>query len=113
MVGCTSKWDKQCGAYHKQASMWTNASATNLHHLDITKAPTPRVYGTKNPNQSHSPLSSNFFGVKFFIKAYVDHLISSIKQAYTLTEDWTGNLYCGILLDWDYVNRTIDISMLG
>ncbi len=32
---------------------------------------------------------------------------------YTLTKDWTGNLYCGITLEWDYVGRTIDISMLG
>jgi hypothetical protein len=28
-----------------------------------------------------------------------------------LTKDWTGNLYCGIKLDWDYVGRTVDISM--
>ncbi len=30
-----------------------------------------------------------------------------------LTEDWTGNLYCGIHLDWDYKIRTVDISMPG
>jgi hypothetical protein len=30
---------------------------------------------------------------------------------YTITEDWTGNLYCGIQLDWDYKKRTVDISM--
>jgi hypothetical protein len=53
------------------------------------------------------------FGVKFVNKADVDHLISSIKQAYRLTKDWTGNLYCGITLEWDYMNRTVDISMLG
>jgi hypothetical protein len=34
-------------------------------------------------------------------------------MTYKLTEDWTGNLYCGIALDWDYLNRTVDISMLG
>ena len=27
--------------------------------------------------------------------------------------DWMGNLYCGIILDWDYETRTLDISMLG
>jgi hypothetical protein len=46
-------------------------------------------------------------------KANVDHLISSIKKTYTLTEDWMGNLYCGITLKWDYVGRTVDISMPG
>jgi hypothetical protein len=30
-----------------------------------------------------------------------------------LTKDWTGNLYCGIQLDWDYAGRTVDISMPG
>ncbi len=28
-------------------------------------------------------------------------------------EDWTGGLYCGITLKWDYVGRTVDISMPG
>jgi hypothetical protein len=53
------------------------------------------------------------FGGKFVNKADVDHLISSIKTTYTLTEDWTGNLYCGITLDWDYVGRTVDILIPG
>jgi hypothetical protein len=43
----------------------------------------------------------------------VDHLIASIKSTYKLTKDWMGNLYCGISLDWDYINRTVDISMPG
>jgi hypothetical protein len=55
----------------------------------------------------------NDFGVKFVNRADVDHLISSIKKTYTLTEDWTGSLYCGITLEWDYVGRTVDISMPG
>jgi hypothetical protein len=41
----------------------------------------------------------NNFGVKFVNKADVDHLIASIKKTYTLTEDWTGGLYCGIMLE--------------
>ena len=28
-------------------------------------------------------------------------------------KDWTGNLYCRIVLDWDYTNRTVGISMPG
>ena len=51
------------------------------------------------------------FGVKFVGKEHALHLIESIKKTYTLTEDWTGSLYCGITLEWDYVNRTVDISM--
>ncbi len=55
----------------------------------------------------------NNFGVKFVNKTNVDHLISSIKQTYKLTKDWTGNLYCSIMLEWDYVNHTVAISMPG
>jgi hypothetical protein len=53
------------------------------------------------------------FGVKYESKEDADHLIASIKSTYKLTKDWTGNLYCGISLDWDYINQTVDISMLG
>jgi hypothetical protein len=53
------------------------------------------------------------FGVKYKNKDDVDHLVASIKTTYTLTEHWSGDLYCGIVLAWDYVNRTEDISMPG
>ncbi len=53
------------------------------------------------------------FGVKYVKKDDVNHLIVSIKSMYSLTEDWTGNMYCGITLDWDYENRHVDISMWG
>ncbi len=53
------------------------------------------------------------FGVKYEKKDNAEHLIASIKATYRLTKDWTGNLYCGITLDWDYANRTVDISMPG
>jgi hypothetical protein len=53
------------------------------------------------------------FGVKYINKADVDHLVASIKSTYTLTKDWTGNLYCSIALAWDYDKRTVDILMSG
>jgi hypothetical protein len=45
------------------------------------------------------------FGVKYVSQDDIDHLIEGIKAMYTLTEDWTGDLYCGIKLDWDYKKR--------
>jgi hypothetical protein len=53
------------------------------------------------------------FGVKYVCKEDVQHLITSIKTDYTITEDWTRNLYCGIQLDWDYKKRMVDISLPG
>jgi hypothetical protein len=53
------------------------------------------------------------FGVKYVGKEHADHLIRTLKQHYKLSEDWEGTLYCGITLQWDYANRTLDISMPG
>ncbi len=50
------------------------------------------------------------FGVKYVSKNDVNHLIDSIKLTHT-PEDWTGNLYCRITLEWDYVHRHVDILM--
>jgi hypothetical protein len=51
------------------------------------------------------------FGVKYVGKQHADHLITTLRKHYKLSEDWEGALYCGITLDWDYQNRTLDISM--
>jgi hypothetical protein len=53
------------------------------------------------------------FGVKYIYNDDVNHLVASIKATYKLTKDWSGNLYCGIVLSWDYVNQTVDILMPG
>jgi hypothetical protein len=55
----------------------------------------------------------NDFGVKYINNNNVKHFIACLKLVYKLTEDWTGDLYCGIALDWDCVNRTMDISLPG
>jgi hypothetical protein len=53
------------------------------------------------------------FGVKYVNKDNVNHLIKCLKQKYKLTKDWGGNLYCGIKLNWNCNNHTLDISMPG
>ena len=32
---------------------------------------------------------------------------------YIVSEDWAGTKYCGLILDWDYVNCICDVSMPG
>ncbi len=53
------------------------------------------------------------FGVKYEHQGDIDHLIVAIKTKYVLTGDWTGNLYCGIKLNWDYEKQTLNILMPG
>ena len=53
------------------------------------------------------------FGVKYVGKEHVDHLIECLREMYKLMEEWTGSLYCGITLEWNYEERYVDISMPG
>jgi hypothetical protein len=53
------------------------------------------------------------FGVKYVGNQHADHLIQCIKETYELTQDWTGDLYSGIKLNWDYNARRLNISMPG
>ncbi len=66
---------------------------------------TPGLWWHETRAISFTLLVDNF-GVKYAKKDDVDNLIASIKSTYSLTEDWTGNMFCGITLD-------VDISMPG
>jgi hypothetical protein len=53
----------------------------------------------------------DYLGIKYPGKENADHLLNALKENYEVTEDWAGNLYCGISLDWYYENKTVDLSM--
>ncbi len=58
-------------------------------------------------------LSVDDFGIKYVNRADEEHLLTSLQATYKLTADWTGDLYCGIALGWDYNKRYVVISMPG
>ena len=42
------------------------------------------------------------------------HLLQTLRQYYeAVSVDWTGTLYCSIMLKWDYLKRTCELSMPG
>ena len=44
----------------------------------------------------------------------MEHLVHCLKKHYTkVSEDWEGKLYCRITLDWNYIERWVDIYMPG
>ena len=49
------------------------------------------------------------FGVKYFHKHTVDHLINGLQQHYKLSDDWEGKNYCGFNLH--YKDHFVDITM--
>jgi len=53
------------------------------------------------------------FAVRYTNKADADDLMSALRQHYQVTEDWAATRYCGMTLQWDYKNRTVDLSMPG
>jgi hypothetical protein len=53
------------------------------------------------------------FGVKNVGREHAEHLMACIKKNYNISSDWNGTAYCGLTLDWDYKNRTVDLSMPG
>jgi hypothetical protein len=46
-------------------------------------------------------------------KEHANYLITCLKEKYKLTEDWLGDLYCGIKLDWNYDKHTLLMSIPG
>jgi hypothetical protein len=51
------------------------------------------------------------FGIKYVGDEHARHLIDTLETYYTVETDWSGGLYCGIKLDWNYQARYVDISM--
>ena len=75
------------------------------------KGHTPGLWGhTTRPIQF--ALIVDDFGVEFERKEDADHLLAALKRDYeSVSCDWTGTLFCGITLDWNYTTRTCDLSM--
>ena len=42
-----------------------------------------------------------------------DHLLNALHEHYQITEDWATTQYCGLTLQWDYTQHTVDLSMPG
>jgi hypothetical protein len=53
------------------------------------------------------------FGVKYVGREHAEHLMACNKNNYNISSNWKGSAYCGLTLDWDYKNRTVDLSMPG
>jgi hypothetical protein len=55
----------------------------------------------------------DYFGVKYVGREHAEHLMECIKHNYNISSNWNGSAYCGLTLEWDYKNRTVDLSMPG
>jgi hypothetical protein len=53
------------------------------------------------------------FGVKYVGREHAEHLMTCINKNYNISSDWNGTAYCGLTLEWDYKNRSVDLSLPG
>jgi hypothetical protein len=53
------------------------------------------------------------FGVEYVGEEHAIHLCNTIKEHYDIMENWKGDLYSGINLEWNYTSRTCRLSMEG
>ena len=53
------------------------------------------------------------FGVKYENEKDAKHLMNVLKQYYDITEEWKGERYIGMHLQWDYKGRMIHMAMPG
>jgi hypothetical protein len=51
------------------------------------------------------------FGIKTTSKEHTIHLQVTLEKHYTVAINWTGSLFCGININWDYTNKTVDLNM--
>lgn len=51
------------------------------------------------------------FGTKIVSDEDEKHLIETLQKYYKISIDKEGKLYLGMTLDWDYNNRTLDVSI--
>ena len=51
------------------------------------------------------------FGVKYYSKDDVNHLLNSLRAHYKCTTDWEGKHYCGLTFDWQYEKGYVDMTM--
>ena len=51
------------------------------------------------------------FGVKYFSKDDVDHLLESLKNHCEISTDWEGHNYLVLTIDWNNKEGYVDILM--
>lgn len=52
------------------------------------------------------------FGIKYHASdEHLQHLLSALRELYTITVDYTGSKYLGLTIDWDYQGGQVSLSM--
>ncbi|KAL7488981.1 hypothetical protein ACHAW6_014748 [Cyclotella cf. meneghiniana] len=83
-------------------------NAKGYYHLQYT----PGLWTHKKQAIQFTLVVENV-GIKYVGVENTMHLIESLKEYYTISEDWGGNKCIGLTLDWDYKGKQVHLSMPG
>jgi hypothetical protein len=113
MATSTFRFKKACTACPKHESLPTNSLRVDSPYMAIIKQKfTPGLWRhVTRPIQF--TLVVDDFGVQYVGAEHAHHIIAALETDYTVSKYWTGGLYCGITLKWDYANKHVDLSMPG
>ena len=56
-------------------------------------------------------LTVDDFGIKYFSNQDANHLLSALKDKYSITINWSGDLYLGLNIYWQYDKAYVEISI--
>ena len=74
----------------------------------------PPAIGDRRGDPIDFTLVVNDFGVGYEENEHALHLLQTLRKYYeAVSVDWKGTFYCGITLEWDYRQRTCELSMPG
>ena len=51
------------------------------------------------------------FGIQYSNVDDAHYLLNTLRKIYNISVDWSGKLYCGLKLQWNYKQRTLQMSM--
>lgn len=97
-----------------QAGILANQKLTK-HLAQYGYEPTPHTPGLWR--HQYRPITFSLvvddFGIKYINVCDAEHLLHAIQQEYIVTTNWSGSVYCGLHLAWNYPARKVTISMPG
>ncbi len=73
---------------------------------------TPGLFVHESRPIAFSLVVDDFF-VGYVGKEHAEHLLHGLEVHYPCETDWEAKIVVGLHMKWDYVNRTVDISMPG
>ena len=98
----------------KQAGKLANdLLITNLAKYGYAPVPVTPGLWKHNTRAISFTLVVDDFGIAYSDPNDLTHLLDALQQHYKISTDMSGRAYIGLTIDWDYTQRTVDISMPG